>query len=155
MQNRLYNIGIVFILSLMTTACLQTGQLTPQSNYHPTTPQQQPQPYPNQSYNGIPPNYLPPPGKCRLWYSDRPLEGQPAAGDCKKLKKKVPANATLIYPPNEQPNTQGVNVPPEYMPPPGKCRVWHPELPPRLQPPVGKCKQLQKNMPQSAVLIHG
>lgn len=99
MQNRLYNIGVVFILSLMTIACSQTDEITQKPKTHSVNTQPQPK--------------------------------------------------------NEQPNTQDVIVPPEYMPPPGKCRVWYPELPPRQQPPSGKCKQMQKNTPPGALLIHG
>ena len=101
MQNRLYNISLVFILSLAATACSQTDQIASKPKYHPV--ETQPQPEPKDKQNLI----------------------------------------------------QGVNIPPEYMPPAGQCRVWYPELPPRQQPPPGKCKQMQKNTPPSAVLIHG
>ena len=158
MQNRFYKINLVFILSLAATACVQ-NQTAPQPNYYPANTQ--PQPYPTQGYNNIPPNFLPPPGKCRIWYSDRPLEAQPASGDCKKLKKRVPANATLIYPPNNQQYapqpypTQNYDIPPGFMPPPGQCRIWYPDRPPGHQPPPDKCKKLQKNVPYGATLIRG
>lgn len=32
---------------------------------------------------GIPPGHMPPPGKCRIWYPDRPPEQQPPQGTVK------------------------------------------------------------------------
>ena len=40
--------------------------------------------------------YMPPKGKCRLWYTDRPAHRQPKIGSCKKLGKKIPRGAVLI-----------------------------------------------------------
>ena len=45
---------------------------------------------------GIPPGYLPPPGKCRIWYADRPSGQQPPPGDCQDLEHGVPPGAWLI-----------------------------------------------------------
>lgn len=44
----------------------------------------------------VPPKHMPPPGKCRIWYKNRKAGNQPAPGNCKKLKNKVPAGAVLI-----------------------------------------------------------
>jgi len=44
----------------------------------------------------VPPGHMPPPGKCRIWYKNRKAGNQPAPGNCKKLKNKVPAGAVLI-----------------------------------------------------------
>jgi hypothetical protein len=44
----------------------------------------------------VPPGHMPPPGKCRIWYKGRKAGNQPAPGNCKKLKNKVPAGAVLI-----------------------------------------------------------
>jgi hypothetical protein len=44
----------------------------------------------------VPPGHMPPAGKCRIWYKNRKAAHQPAPGNCKKLKKKVPAGAVLI-----------------------------------------------------------
>lgn len=40
--------------------------------------------YPDRSR--IPPGHQPPPGSCRLWYSDRPAGHQPPPGDCSLLE---------------------------------------------------------------------
>jgi hypothetical protein len=44
----------------------------------------------------IPRGHWPPPGKCRIWFPDRPPGQQPAPGKCKKLRKRVPSGAYLV-----------------------------------------------------------
>jgi outer membrane lipoprotein SlyB len=46
-------------------------------------------------------------------------------------------------------------IPPDHMPPPGKCRIWYPDLPPGHQPPPGECVDLQYRVPPGAWLIGG
>lgn len=47
-------------------------------------------------------------------------------------------------------------IPPEYLPPPGKCRIWHPELQARHQPAMGECGDvLRYRVPAGAVLLRG
>ena len=45
----------------------------------------------------IPRGHLPPPGKCRIWFPDRPPGHQPAPGKCKKLRHRVPSGAYLVH----------------------------------------------------------
>ncbi|NUU36896.1 tetratricopeptide repeat protein [Pseudomonas sp. C2B4] len=45
----------------------------------------------------IPRGHLPPPGKCRIWFPDRPPGHQPKPGKCKKLRHRVPAGAYLVH----------------------------------------------------------
>jgi tetratricopeptide (TPR) repeat protein len=45
---------------------------------------------------GIPRGHMPSPGKCRIWFPDRPPGHQPAPGKCKKLRHRVPAGAYLV-----------------------------------------------------------
>lgn len=53
---------------------------------------------PEPMYDGvkIPRGHWPPPGKCRIWFSDRPPGHQPAPGNCKKLRHRVPIGAYLV-----------------------------------------------------------
>ena len=44
----------------------------------------------------IPRGHWPPPGKCRIWFPDRPPGHQPAPGKCKKLQHRVPFGAYLV-----------------------------------------------------------
>jgi hypothetical protein len=44
----------------------------------------------------IPKGHMPPPGKCRVWYPDRPPGQQPPPGDCAQLKHRVPPDAVLV-----------------------------------------------------------
>ncbi len=48
------------------------------------------------SKSKIPNGHLPPPGECRIWYSDRPAGHQPPPGDCRTLSQRVPYGARLI-----------------------------------------------------------
>lgn len=47
------------------------------------------------------------------------------------------------------------SIPPGHMPPPGKCRIWYPDLPPGQQPPPGDCEELRYRVPPGAWLIGG
>ncbi|MBV7492321.1 MULTISPECIES: tetratricopeptide repeat protein [Pseudomonas] len=44
----------------------------------------------------IPRGHMPRPGKCRIWFPDRPAGHQPAPGKCKKLRHRVPPGAYLV-----------------------------------------------------------
>ncbi len=44
----------------------------------------------------IPAGHLPPPGSCRLWYSDRPAGHQPPPGDCGVLESMISEGIRLI-----------------------------------------------------------
>ncbi|WP_026331714.1 tetratricopeptide repeat protein [Pseudomonas mandelii] len=45
----------------------------------------------------IPRGHWPPPGKCRIWFPDRPPGHQPPPGKCKKLRHRVPLGAYLVH----------------------------------------------------------
>jgi uncharacterized protein HemY len=54
------------------------------------------QPAPVNDEVEIPRGHWPPPGKCRIWFPDRPPGHQPAPGKCKKLRDRVPSGAFLV-----------------------------------------------------------
>ncbi|UCD80110.1 MAG: hypothetical protein JSW26_01360 [Desulfobacterales bacterium] len=61
-----------------------------------------------------------------------------------QMEKKAPADKGHAY-----------NIPPEYMPPPGKCRIWFPGRPPEYQPPPGECADLERQLPLNTWLLRG
>lgn len=46
-----------------------------------------------------------------------------------------------------------LNIPKGHYPPPGKCRIWHPDRPAGHQSPSGDCRQLRNQVPMGAWLI--
>ena len=50
----------------------------------------------------IPPGHMPPPGGCRPWYPGAPPGHQPPPGDCDELLHSAPADAWVLYRPNEE-----------------------------------------------------
>jgi hypothetical protein len=63
----------------------------------------------------------------------------------------------VIIESEEEPQSPGYSykIPKGHMPPPGKCRIWYPELPPGQQPPPGNCEDLRYHVPPGARLIRG
>lgn len=45
-------------------------------------------------------------------------------------------------------------VPRGHYPPPGECRIWHPERPPGQQPPPAKCDRLVGRVPLGAFVLY-
>jgi hypothetical protein len=46
-------------------------------------------------------------------------------------------------------------IPPGHLPPPGYCRIWHPDRPPGHQPPPGPCEVLERQVPPGAIIVRG
>jgi hypothetical protein len=65
---------------------------------------------------GIPEGHLPPPGKCRLWYPDRPPGHQPPPERCGRLRAHAPVGAWLIHRPKDRPTYVDVSVYDAYQP---------------------------------------
>lgn len=47
------------------------------------------------------------------------------------------------------------NIPAGHLPPPGKCRIWHPGRPAGHQPAPGNCRALRHRVPAGAWLVEG
>lgn len=47
-----------------------------------------------------------------------------------------------------------LGIPAGHLPPPGECRVWHPDRPAGHQPPPGDCRHLSHRVPLGAWLIY-
>lgn len=45
----------------------------------------------------VPRAYMPPKGKCRVWFTDRPAVEQPPVESCIGIKYRVPAGAYVIF----------------------------------------------------------
>jgi cytochrome c-type biogenesis protein CcmH/NrfG len=54
-----------------------------------------------------------------------------------------------------EPAYDEVVIPRGHLPPPGKCRIWFPDLPPGHQPAPGSCKKLRHRVPPGAFLLQG
>lgn len=48
------------------------------------------------SVGRVPFGHLPPPGKCRIWFANRPAGHQPPPGDCQVLSQRIPRGAHLV-----------------------------------------------------------
>ncbi len=49
------------------------------------------------------------------------------------------------------------NIPPDFLPPPGQCRIWEPGEPPDQQKdryPIGRCSELREAIPEGAWLVY-
>ncbi|MFW6040010.1 MAG: hypothetical protein ACOC9N_02925 [Gemmatimonadota bacterium] len=55
------------------------------------------------------------------------------------------------------PAESGFNIPRDFLPPPGQCRIWEPGEPADEQKaryPVGRCSQLREAIPEGAWLVY-
>lgn len=59
------------------------------------------------------------------------------------------------YPDERQYPGNRVEIPQGHMPPPGECRIWHPDRPAGHQPPPGNCRDLKRRVPPGAILVYG
>jgi hypothetical protein len=45
----------------------------------------------------VPAEYFPPRGMCRVWFTGRPAQYQPAIESCTGIQSRVPADAYVVY----------------------------------------------------------
>lgn len=60
-------------------------------------------------------------------------------------------------PDDERTGAARYDIPPDYLPPPGQCRIWEPGEPPDQQKdryPIGRCSQLREAIPEGAWLVY-
>lgn len=62
---------------------------------------------------------------------------------------------TVIVYPGGDTSLDPVILPASQLPPPGQCRIWHPDRVPEDQPEPGDCPALQQQVPVGAVLVRG
>jgi hypothetical protein len=55
----------------------------------------------------------------------------------------------------QRPLARSVHVPRGFVPPPGTCRLWRPQVSPALQEPFGPCPPGEPTVPAGAYLIRG
>lgn len=60
-------------------------------------------------------------------------------------------------PADERTGAAHYDIPPDFLPPPGQCRIWEPGEPPdeqRDRYPIGRCSQLREAIPEGAWLVY-
>ncbi len=70
------------------------------------------------------------------------INANPATVDQAQVEKKTPRDQVSPH-----------KIPLEYMPPPGKCRIWFPGRLPQYQPPPGECADLERHVPLNTWLL--
>jgi hypothetical protein len=120
----------------------------------PRHPPQQP-PEAHREIHGVhvPPDRVPREGACRLWFADVPPDRQPASMSCGRARREAQrTGGWVIWALGPQSYRSGAvaaedfgphglhGVPPDRLPPPGRCRLWFDGVPPDRQPPPGPCQ---------------
>lgn len=106
----------------------------------------------------VPPDRVPPPGLCRIWYDELPADRQPAAMSCARAHRVARNHGgQVIWVEPDRASRDGVvastdygpvdfgGVPPDRLPPPGYCRVWLDGVPPDRQPPPAQCPAAERD----------
>jgi hypothetical protein len=124
---------------------------------YPPPPPRQPLPRPeaHRVIHGVhvPPDRVPREGACRLWFADVPPDRQPASMSCGRARREAQrTGGWVIWALGPQSYRSGAvaaedfgphglhGVPPDRLPPPGRCRLWFDGAPPDRQPPPGPCQ---------------
>jgi len=84
-------VPLILVVPILLNACYHTSPVTITKVPLPEVESQQEIP------PGIPFDYIPQPGKCRVWYPDRSPDEQPVPERCLEIAANVPPGARLVY----------------------------------------------------------
>lgn len=79
------------------------------------------------------------------------------AGAAQAAGSPPPASSVSTGQTGTAPGRTSADIPPDYVPPPGMCRVWVPGEPADEEAsrfPVGRCSTLRQSLPEDAWLIY-
>jgi hypothetical protein len=90
-------VGFALLVILILAGCgtTESGAVGDKEPHVRITGEPQLPPSQGRLYN-IAPAYMPPPGKCRIWYPGRPPEHQPPPGECADLERHILPNTWLL-----------------------------------------------------------
>jgi hypothetical protein len=91
MRSPLLSVAAVALLAFPAAGSAQSRALVPAQ-----TPKETSSDKPKDT---MPPQMMPPVGKCRIWVEGVPPSRQPAPTDCATALRQKPANGTVIYGP--------------------------------------------------------
>lgn len=104
----------------------------------------------------VPPERVPPQGRCAIWYPGVRADRQPPAMSCNKAHADAESwGGVVIWGESARARTTGEvahidygphtlrGIPPDRLPPPGQCRLWIEGIPAHLQPPPARCEQVE------------
>ncbi len=120
-------------------------------------PEPEPAPQPRGAEYFVPPDRVPGPGLCRIWFDDLPPDRQPPSMSCERAHHVARrSGGRVIWAESDRARQDGrvasarygrvdfSGVPPDRLPPPGTCRVWLDGVPPDRQPPPGSCEHAER-----------
>ena len=104
----------------------------------------------------VPPERVPPQGRCAIWYPGVRADRQPPAMSCNKAHADAESwGGVVIWGESARARATGEvahidygphtlrGIPADRLPPPGRCRLWIDGIPAHLQPPPARCEQVE------------
>jgi len=162
----------VLLALTSSTACYtvetEVRELPPRTVHRPPRPAPRPPPPPPRdeppppppagaAYH-VPPDRVPEPGLCRIWFDGLPPDRQPPSMTCARAHRVARNHGgRVIWAASARSLQTGDvlstvyqyvdlgGIPPDRLPPPGYCRVWLDGVPPDRQPPPTQCPQAERD----------